>query len=86
VPRYFFDVEDGELTRDEDGQVFASLREVEEECMRAICEMGRDWLPDGKTRRIEIIVRDDADRPVLTMTLSVDVERAAAAAPALASP
>lgn len=83
MPRYFFDVEDGELTRDEDGQVFAGLREVEQECMRAICEMGRDWLPDGKTRRIGITVRDDADRPVLTLTLSVDVERTPA--PTLAS-
>jgi hypothetical protein len=76
MPRYFFDVRDGEkITRDDDGLELASLDTAQNEAVKALPEIAKDQLPDGSRREFEIIVKNDAGRPVLRAVLSLMVER-----------
>ena len=76
MPRYFFDVDDGEhLTSDIDGQEMESLQAAQNEAIALLPDIARMVLPDGDRRTIVSVLRTDADCIVLRATLSLSVER-----------
>ena len=80
MPRFYFDLSLGALTnRDEVGYEIDSLHTAEIEALRTAGELTRDRLlkmqsatPDD----IRIEVTDEPRQPVLTVTVSIQVERA----------
>jgi hypothetical protein len=80
MPRFYFDLSLGALTnRDEVGYEIDSLHTAEIEALRTAGELTRDRLlkmqsatPDD----IRIEVTDEQRQPVLTVTVSIQVERA----------
>ncbi len=62
-------------TPDEDGLEFPGLDAAEREAARAAAEIGRDRLPKGEAREIVIEVRNKHKRRLLTVTVSLKVER-----------
>ena len=80
MPRFYFDLSLGALTnRDEVGYEIDSLHTAEIEALRTAGELTRDRLlkmqsatPDD----IRIEVTDEQRQPVLTVTASIQVERA----------
>jgi hypothetical protein len=76
VPRFFFDVREGvRFIPDDEGLEFANLDQAEREAATAVAEIGRDRLPCGEAREITIEVRDEHRQRVLTITVSMHVER-----------
>ena len=76
MPRFYFDVLDGEsFTRDDDGLNLASLDAAEDEAVHAIAGIGQDSLPKRRGSELSVRVRDERGHPVLTVTLSMMVRR-----------
>jgi hypothetical protein len=76
MPRFYFDVrEGGHLAPDDEGTEFDSLEAAEHEAACAAAEIGRDRLPKGDAREVTIEVRNEHRQRVLTVKVSMDVDR-----------
>jgi uncharacterized protein DUF6894 len=76
VPRFYFDIREGtRFIPDETGLEFDSLDAAEREAASAAAEIGRDQLPKGDARAVTIEVRNEQGQRVLTVTVSMEVER-----------
>ena len=76
MPRYFFDVREGESFIDDDeGFVFSGLDEAEQEAIQAVVSMGKDRLPRGDTREVTVEVRDENRKRVLTVGVHLIINR-----------
>ncbi|WP_230532402.1 DUF6894 family protein [Microvirga roseola] len=76
MPRFYFDVREGaRLTPDEDGLEFDSLDAAEHEAACTAAEIGRDRLPTGGSREITVEVKNEHRQRVLTITVSMQVDR-----------
>src|SRR4051794_1840236 len=76
MPRFYFDVrEDGTFSPDDEGLEFPDLNAAEREAAEATAAMGRDRLPKRGLREIVMEVRDEDRQQLLTVTVSLHVER-----------
>ena len=65
MPRFFFDTFDGEnLQPDETGHELPDLDAAKQEVQKALPEVAKDDLPDGKYRTFVVNVRDEAGQTV----------------------
>jgi hypothetical protein len=79
MPRFYFDVRtDHSLSEDDEGLEFPSLEAARREAACAAPSMAREELPDGAARALRIEVKDENRRPVLSVTISLQVELLAA--------
>jgi hypothetical protein len=77
MPRYYFDIRDGDGTHvDETGLDLRDMRSAVEEARRALAEMRLDVISQEDTQDIEILIRDGDDGPV-RLRLSLRTERPA---------
>lgn len=75
MPRYFFDVFDGEkLIRDEIGIELAGLENVRIAAIDALPDIARDELPDGDQRVFSVQARDEENRVVFKASLDFKAE------------
>ena len=79
MPRYYFDLRDGdEIISDEEGMELSSLAKVQEEAARSLAGIAQDAVcgsaSQGIGHHMAIEVRDDAG-PVLRATFTFAVER-----------
>ncbi|ACB27816.1 MULTISPECIES: DUF6894 family protein [Methylobacterium] len=71
MPRYFFDIHDGQLQRDEDGTECADFDAARREAMISLPDVARWEIPsDGDRQSYTVIVRDAAGAPIYTATLT----------------
>lgn len=76
MPRFYFDVLDGDsLTRDDTGLEFPNLDAAEDEAARAIADIARDSLPKCRGSELCVRVRDADGRLALIVTLSMTTRR-----------
>lgn len=79
MPRYYFDVHDGEGTFiDEVGVDLPDMDSAIKEARKALGDMVRDALRESLASGIAVLVRDGADGPVLvsvTMTTVTPADR-----------
>jgi hypothetical protein len=78
VPRYYFDVSDGDtFTKDDVGLELDGIEAARAEARKALPDIARDVLPEGGDRRtMTIRVRDEAGKVLITATLSLLIETA----------
>jgi hypothetical protein len=75
MPRYFFDIRDGEhVAPDRIGVDLDGLEAATAEAKRALPDIARDEMPDGERRDFTIVVKDEAGRALVQVTLSLVVE------------
>ncbi len=75
MPRYFFDIHDGERsTTDEVGMELDGIEAARQETSRTLGEIARDILPDGDRREVVIEVKDETGQRVLVANLFVSIE------------
>ncbi|HEY8577972.1 MAG TPA: hypothetical protein VIL88_16720 [Devosia sp.] len=74
MPRYYFDVRDGDgAFIDEVGVDLPNMDSAVKEARKALADMVRDALREEEGSEISILVRDGADGPILiTVSLSTD--------------
>lgn len=76
MPRFYFDVREGaRFIPDDEGLEFANLDAAEHEAACTAAEIGRDRLPTGDAREITIEVRNEHRQRVLTVRVSMGVDR-----------
>ena len=76
MPRFYFDVCDGtRFVPDDEGMEFDGLDDAEHEAAAAAAEIGRDRLPKGDTWAVAVEVSNEHRRRVLTVTVTMQVER-----------
>jgi hypothetical protein len=71
LPRYYFDIHDGELLVDDEGTECADLEAAREKVVVSFQDVG-GWITpaDGDNQRVSVTVRDEAGRKVYTGTLT----------------
>lgn len=72
MPRYFFDVDNGAHTSDEDGLVLSTRRAVEAEAVETLYQVAQMPALDIAKGPITVTVRNEADATVYQATLSLD--------------
>ena len=79
MPRFYFDLTmDASTSRDEVGYEIDSLHAAEIEARRSAGELARDrlfQLQSATSEDIRVEVKDEQRQPVLTVTVSIHVER-----------
>jgi len=74
MARYFFDWRDNEtFEEDEEGMELPDLEAVKVEASQALLERAKDILPGLDRHRLSIEVRDDSGRPLLSITLILEI-------------
>jgi hypothetical protein len=65
MPRYFFDVNDGRPSRDEEGIECANLQAAVIEAKKLLPEISREQVPkDGERLTVTVLVSDEDGHPV----------------------
>ncbi len=78
MPRFDFDVREGcRFDPDDDGLEFPDLNTAEREAAEAAAEIGRDRLPRGDTREVVVEVRNEHGQRVVTVEVSLRINRVA---------
>ena len=76
MPRFFFDVRDGESSiQDDDGLEFDGIEAARDEATRALGDMAKEALPGSVAREMAIEVRDEHKGPLLRAALRFEVQR-----------
>jgi uncharacterized protein DUF6894 len=78
VPRYYFDIREGdEFALDDEGLELSSIQAVQEEAARSLADIARDAVRkhlDGAGQRMAVEVRDDSG-PVLQVRFTFEIDR-----------
>jgi hypothetical protein len=75
MPRFFFDIHDGEMfTPDREGLELESLEAAKDEAKRTLPDIVKDEMPDGDRRDFTVDVKNAAGQIVWRITLSLVVE------------
>ena len=76
MARYFFDVQDGKPhVRDDDGAEFDNLDAAVQAAARSAAEIGTNRLAKGDRSDVILVVRDERNQRVCTLTASMKIER-----------
>jgi hypothetical protein len=78
MPRYYFDIREGEdIAPDDEGLELPSIEQVQEEAARSLADLARDAVRknhDSAGHQMAIEVRDD-DGPVLQVKFTFEIDR-----------
>jgi hypothetical protein len=75
MPRFYFDVRDGnDLRPDDDGLEFPTVHAARVEASRALAEMIKEEMPNGSRKRMAIEVRSEDRQPLLKVQMTFEVE------------
>jgi hypothetical protein len=76
MPMFYFDVREGAtFVADDIGIEFPDLDAAEREAAESAASMGRDRLPKGEAREITVEVKNEHRQRVLTVTVSMHLDR-----------
>lgn len=76
MPRYFFDTHNGEHIRDDEGREWANFNAARNLALMTLPEIARWEAPEGGDKQtFAVLVRDEADHLVYTMTLTLEGRR-----------
>ncbi|GLQ55367.1 DUF6894 family protein [Devosia nitrariae] len=70
MPRYFFDIEDGHVVRDNDGRELANLEAAKAEANRALSDAVKDDFTRDALREACINIRDESGVVVMRVCLA----------------
>ena len=75
MPRYFFEIDDGELhTTDEEGLELPDLKAARDEAMGVLPEIAQGRPPEGDRQDLTAVVRDESERKVAIATLALKAD------------
>ncbi|MFD6316932.1 DUF6894 family protein [Methylorubrum thiocyanatum] len=74
MPRYFFDVEDGDRTVDEVGMELEGARVAAFEAMKTLLDVGRFEVVIKNERRLTVIVRDESGKSIYRTGMAIEAD------------
>lgn len=71
MPRYYFDIHDGELLTDDEGTECKNFEEAREKVVASLPDIAI-WISatDGEDQAVSVIVRNEAGAPIYTARLA----------------
>jgi hypothetical protein len=82
MPRFYFDVRDGEkITLDKEGMIFEGIEGARDEALRALAELAKDVSPGAVRRRLAIEVRDETKQSLFVVAAMFEVAQLRRARP-----
>jgi hypothetical protein len=74
VPRFYFDIRDGDqFIRDDEGLDYPNIEAARDAATAALAEMAKEALPGAERYHIAIEVRDEAKEPLLIAALTFEI-------------
>jgi hypothetical protein len=75
MPRFFFDIDDGDRTyRDDEGLDFPNAEAARDNAVSALPDIARDAMPDGERRDFLVTMRDESGTPIFRASLTLRTE------------
>ncbi|WP_407658576.1 DUF6894 family protein [Methylobacterium planeticum] len=74
MSRYFFDIDDGEVTHDDRGVELINLNVVRHYAVRVAQDCASRHLGEGRSRSVAVSVRDPTGRRILRISLNCVIE------------
>ena len=71
MPRYFFDIADGDLIEDDEGTEFPDAHAARDAAIRTLPDLARDEIGAGQSREVVVLMRDGAGRAIFTAALTL---------------
>ena len=71
MPKFFFDIHDGELTTNDVGTDLPDFSAARDQPVAVLPDIARDELPDGDERVFQVVTRDENGRAVFKAILSL---------------
>ena len=71
MPRYFFDISDGNLTRDDAGTEFPNAHAARDAAINVLPDIARQEIGVRGSREVLVLVRDENDRALFTAALTL---------------
>ena len=71
MPRYFFDIVDGELTVDDVGVEYPNAHAARDAAIKALPDIARDTIAQGSSREVLVLMRSEAGQALFTAALSL---------------
>ena len=76
MPRFYFDVREGQLfVEDRDGLEFPDIDTAEQEAIQAAASIGKERLPRGDTRDVTVEVRNERRQRIVTVRVELHIDR-----------
>lgn len=74
MPRYFFDVEDGDRTVDNVGMELEGPRAAAVAAMKTLLDVGRFEVVIKNERRLTVVVRDESGKSVYRTEMAIEAD------------
>jgi hypothetical protein len=75
MPRFFFDIDDGDRTyRDDEGLNFSNAKSARDNAVSALPDIARDAMPDEERRDFMVTMRDESGKPIFRASLTLRTE------------
>ncbi|CAA2159890.1 hypothetical protein MBRA_05070 [Methylobacterium brachiatum] len=74
MPRYFFDVMDGDLIVDSEGVDLPDVRAAHDKAIKALPDITKSYLSDKQKQEVSVTMRDESGRPMFRATLTIRAE------------
>lgn len=74
MPRYFFDIVDGDLTVDDAGTEFPNAHAARDAAIRVLPDIARDKIGAGQSRDVQVLMRDEEGRAIFTASLTLSAK------------
>lgn len=74
MPRFFFDIVDGDLIIDTEGTEYPNAHAAHAAAIATLPDVARDVIGEGKGREVVVLMRDESNRALFTASLALSAK------------
>jgi hypothetical protein len=74
MPRFFFDIQDGQLIPDDIGTEFPNAHAARDAAIRILPDIAREEMSLGKSRQVAVLMRDETGQALFAASLILSAE------------
>ncbi len=74
MPRFFFDIQDGQLIPDDIGTEFPNAHAARDAAIRILPDIAREKMSLGKSRQVAVLMRDETGQALFAASLILSAE------------
>lgn len=74
MPRFFFDIQDGQLTTDDVGTEFPNAHAARDAAIKVLPDIAREEISQGESRQVAVLMRNEAGQALFAASLILNAE------------
>ena len=74
MPRYFIDISNGGLTRDDVGPDFPNAHAARDAAIKVLPDVAQEEIGEGQSREVLVLMRDEVGRALFTASLTLSAK------------